>query len=169
MARHLSEREEVDIVRRFTVGLEPAISLADQYQRTRQAIYKTLRKHGVEPAAYGRLTVTCTACGEPFELPRGRVRNRKRIFCSRECYWAYIEGMQQGEYVGWRHGSRIARIVVSNHFDLKPGHIVHHEDRNNRNNSPENLRVFASQGDHIRYHRLGADYATPIWNGATDI
>lgn len=32
---------------------------------------------------------------------------------------------------------------------------VHHEDRNRKNNSPDNLIVFATNADHSRYHKTG--------------
>lgn len=32
---------------------------------------------------------------------------------------------------------------------------VHHEDQNRKNNSPENLIVFATNADHARYHKTG--------------
>ena len=35
---------------------------------------------------------------------------------------------------------------------LKPHEIVHHLDGNTQNNSPENLELFSSQGDHLSYH-----------------
>ena len=40
---------------------------------------------------------------------------------------------------------------------LKDGEIVHHEDRNRANNSPYNLKVFASNADHSGYHK-GLNY-----------
>ena len=35
---------------------------------------------------------------------------------------------------------------------LKAGEIVHHIDENIHNNNPENLMVFATASDHLRYH-----------------
>lgn len=35
---------------------------------------------------------------------------------------------------------------------LKPGEVVHHEDDDPRNNEPDNVRVFASQTEHMVYH-----------------
>jgi hypothetical protein len=34
---------------------------------------------------------------------------------------------------------------------LKPGEVVHHEDGNKQNNVPENIRVFASQREHMLF------------------
>ena len=35
---------------------------------------------------------------------------------------------------------------------LRPGETVHHIDHNKMNNSPDNLIVFATSGDHTAYH-----------------
>jgi hypothetical protein len=43
--------------------------------------------------------------------------------------------------------------------------VVHHKDRNDYNNAPDNLMVFACNGDHIRYHHLMRHlFANPISN-----
>lgn len=38
--------------------------------------------------------------------------------------------------------------------ELLPGEIVHHKDKDPTNNSPENLIVFSSIGEHTRFHNL---------------
>ena len=164
----LTESEKVDIIEGFTVDLISAADLAKKHEKSKPAIYNVLRRNGIDPKAYGRLTVTCTACGEPVSKPRNQVRGRKHLFCNIECYYGYIEGLQQGSYEVNRQGQRIARLIVSHNFDLQPHHIVHHEDRNNKNCELNNLRVFASQGDHIRYHRWAKDGVEikPIWDGS---
>ena len=40
--------------------------------------------------------------------------------------------------------------------ELNAGEVVHHEDRNRKNNSPDNLRVFKTKADHAAYH-MGRD------------
>lgn len=64
---------------------------------------------------------------------------------------------------GGRHDHRrIAEKMLGR--PLKKGEIVHHEDENKRNNDPSNLRVFASQADHARYHmykKLNSKNANP--------
>uniref|UniRef100_A0A6M3IUW1 Putative homing endonuclease n=1 Tax=viral metagenome TaxID=1070528 RepID=A0A6M3IUW1_9ZZZZ len=168
MTRKLTPKEQVDIVTAFTVDLEPVVNLAEKHHRTRQGIYKLLQKHGIDPAEYGHIAVTCSACGQPVIKNRACVRNRRHIFCNTECYHAFIEGRQQGFYKGWEARRSIARIVVSRYFDLQPEHVVHHEDRNTANNHPRNLRVFANQGDHTRYHKWTQDGVeiTPLWDGS---
>lgn len=38
---------------------------------------------------------------------------------------------------------------------LLSGETVHHKDRNRANNSPENLMVFKTNADHVRFHKTG--------------
>jgi hypothetical protein len=38
---------------------------------------------------------------------------------------------------------------------LKDDEVVHHEDENRSNNNPDNLYVFATKSDHVRFHRNG--------------
>jgi len=170
MTMKLTPRIIVDIITAYKVDLVPITHLAKQHHVTRQAVYKALKSHGIDTTkqANGKLTVSCTCCGKPIAKSRSIIRNRKHIFCDKECYYAYIEGLQQGEYNQSRQGQRVARAIVSRCFELKPGHIIHHEDRNNKNNHPSNLKVFANQGDHIRYHRWDKDgiEIQPLWDGS---
>ena len=168
MTIQLNERQVVDIINAYTIELETVISLATRYNRTRQAIYKVLVKHGINPADYAKITVSCTACGESVLRHRNQVRHSKHLFCDKECFVAYIEAMQRGSYNASRQGQRVGRAVVSQYYDIQPGQVIHHEDRNTMNNQPDNLKVFANQGDHIRYHRWARDgvVINPVWDGA---
>lgn len=40
---------------------------------------------------------------------------------------------------------------------LLPEEVVHHKDLNKLNNNPENILVFASNGDHSRFHSSGCN------------
>lgn len=165
MAKHLSKKQEVNIINAYTVGLIPVVKLAEQYGLTRQGIYKVLWRNGIDTKTAGILQVSCVACGQVFSKHRSYVRKNKNTFCSMQCYYAYLEASQQGSYKQNRQGQRIARRVVSLYHELLEKEVVHHEDRNTLNNYPTNLRVFRTNGDHIRYHRLGSDYVEPVWSG----
>lgn len=103
------------------------------------------------------------SCGKPLPPKlRSQVRGR-RHFCSREHYWESVR-KRGANYRPHRQGQRIARAAVSKYFALKQGHIVHHRDGNNRNNSLSNLAVFSSQAQHMAFHR-GDPSAVPIWTG----
>lgn len=158
----LSRRDKVDIIQAYEL-LETVQSLADKYNVTRQAIYKTLKVAGIDTSKR-LLDVSCTTCGRLIKRNKGRVRRQKNHFCDQECYYAFLDaGNGLGPYIKDRHGQRIARRIVSQYFELHKDNVVHHEDKNCLNNLPYNLKVFASQGDHIRYHR-GFDI-DPIWDG----
>lgn len=47
---------------------------------------------------------------------------------------------------------------------LLPEEIVHHKDLNKLNNDPSNLIVFATKGDHTRFHKNGCNEHTLLLN-----
>ena len=110
-----------------------------------------------------KVQVECSACGKLLKRVKSRVRKQRHHYCDHECYYAALEAGNGYPYIQNRHGMRVARSVVSKYFELSEGNVVHHEDRNTLNNMLRNLKVFATQGDHVRYHR-GFDIE-PIWEG----
>ena len=163
----VTDKERVDIVEAYTVGLERMIDLATKYAMTRQGIYKILKKAGVNtskgPGGATQITYSCTVCGKEATMGRAYFRKRKHVFCGQECYFAWLKHGNGNPLIMHRNSSRIARSIVGKLYNLRPGHIVHHEDRNQFNNEPKNLKVFANQGDHVRHHR---GFEVPIlWEG----
>lgn len=160
----VTPKQKVDIIKAYDTHLTPMIELAKQYNVTRQAIHKILKRAGTNTRKR-RLLVSCTVCSKEIPRTKARIRRQKHHFCSPACYHAFLDaGHGNGPYIPWRHGMRIARQKISGLFSLQEGHVCHHEDRNCYNNQLDNLRVFANQGDHVRYHR-GFD-VEPIWNGS---
>ncbi len=57
-------------------------------------------------------------------------------------------------YEKWygRHKHRVvAELKIGR--PLREGEVVHHLDGDKRNNAPENLLVFASQAEHVKWHK----------------
>jgi hypothetical protein len=157
--KRLTDDQELAIVSCFK-ELGRVAYLAKEYGMSRQAIYKVLKRHGVETPRVSIMAVSCSQCGAEMMRHRYRVRKFKHMFCTEDCYFDWLN---RNNYKANRHGQRIGRKVVAQHFELKAGHVVHHVDGDNKNNGIENLMVFRNQGDHVRYHR-GFDVA-PIWAG----
>jgi predicted DNA-binding protein YlxM (UPF0122 family) len=171
--RHIPPSEHAKIVEEYTINLTPMADIANDYGVSRQGIYKILKKLGINTSKQTertQITVSCDYCQAQLIRNRAKVRNQIRHFCDFEHYYKFIDINQGvGAYKQNRHGQRIARAKVSYVFDLQLEHVVHHKDRNCFNNRWDNLAVFANNGDHIRFHRLGPDYISPIWEGNMDM
>jgi hypothetical protein len=64
-------------------------------------------------------------------------------------------GTGGGETAYTKIFSRAAHRVIAEQAlgrELVEGEVVHHIDGNSRNNHPENLRVFATNSEHARFH-----------------
>ena len=146
----LNETERKELVRKFAEELVSMAALATEYGISRQAVHKIIRKTGVDIVAAARPTVTCAVCNKSFTAARNRVRAVNTLTCSRECYNVFL---RRNNYKESRNGSRLARKIVGQYHDLRPGEVVHHIDSNQSNNKLDNLMVFASAADHVRYHR----------------
>ena len=160
----LKPQDKVDIINAYTSLFTPMIELAEKYYVSRQAIYKLLKKSGIDTSKK-LIRVSCTVCGAVLNRPKCRVRKQLNHFCDYECYYAFLEAGNGNPYIHNRYGQRIARQIISQFFDIQDDHVIHHEDRNTLNNMPYNLKVFTTQGDHVRYHR-GFD-VEPLWDGTT--
>ena len=154
----LNETERKEIVRKFVEELIPMAALATEYGISRQAIHKIIRKAGIDIVAAAKVKKTCAVCNRTVIVARNRARQVNTLTCSRECYYAYLK---RNGYRPNNQGSRFARKLVSMYHELKRGEVVHHIDGDQSNNRLENLMVFASQADHLRYHR-GFEIK-PVW------
>ena len=67
-----------------------------------------------------------------------------------------IARLGKGECRGYSkiHGQPAHRVVAEQILGrkLNPGEVVHHRDGNPYTNAPDNLYVFASNAEHVRFH-----------------
>lgn len=147
-----------------------------------------------------KLKIQCEWCGREFERLSCQIREKKHLFCSRECLWNFSNKSKnpngyrelkdftniskhmtelneklnptrmtestkakmrechlgKGECKGYSkiYGKLAHRVIAEEMLGrkLKPEEVVHHRDANRYNNSPENLVVFPTAGDHTRHH-----------------
>ena len=125
--------------------------IGDKLGCTRQNVHYLLQRYQIDKSNAERFAVTCDTCGTKFSTTRKRYVSRVKHFCKKECYTAY---MHNPEYKQWRHGQRLARIIMQDSMDrlLLPGEVVHHIDGDNRNNEIDNLMLFKDHSEHMKHH-----------------
>lgn len=134
---------------------------------TRQAVNKRLKAAGCFKPRKAKggapgvvVAVSCAYCGGEFTRRVKRVAQTRKQYCQAACY---ASAVSNPGFVQYRHGSRLARAVVAQHFRLLSAHVVHHKDGDQRNNDLANLAVFSDNASHVSYHRGGK--VRPIWDG----
>jgi len=167
----MTAAQQAEIVTRATVKRERGADLAAEYGISRQGVIKILKRHGVNTAkGLGGICwvdCACDRCGKSIKVRRGYWRQRRKHYCGTDCYHAALTAGPRGSqpYVKNRQSQRVARATISRYYTLPAGAVVHHIDRNDRHGDISNLQAFASNADHMGYHR-GAD-VQPIWDGKT--
>lgn len=135
------------------------------------------------------VTKTCVSCGQEFTLTpgkNGRVNHAKK-YCTQKCWiLTYnrddrehsikgaqaagvvnaekLRGTSRGGNAYVKENQRHQHRVVAERLlkrALNSGEVVHHEDRNRKNNDPSNLIVFKNQADHAYHHRWCMKRPTP--------
>lgn len=154
------------IVHRYTQDLTPMATIAADLSVSRVTVYKIIRAAGINTskAEAAHIGTICDHCGKPIDRKRCQYRLRNRHYCNRQCYFDFVRACRGSFIAGSRQSLRLARNVVSRYYQLSKGQVVHHVDKNQRNSHVDNLAVFASARDHLRFHR-GFNIA-PVWSGS---
>jgi hypothetical protein len=109
---------------------------------------------------------SCLECKKPFKTQYRNLLRGRGFFCSKLCSNKNIETCNKKRET---HSKKFKnktyrkffkqlehRAVMEKILDRKltEKEVVHHKDGNKSNNSPENLELYASNGDHLREHLL---------------
>jgi HNH endonuclease len=135
--------------------------IASRYGMTRQAVFKILRKLGIDTSCRQGLVRPCGACGEPVWCRRAKTR-QQNVFCDSTCYHLWHKLNYTG--IVSRYNGRRAREIVSCLTTIPTGAVVHHANGDPRDNRTCNLMLLASSRDHVRIHK--GFKVKPVWIGA---
>lgn len=142
--------------------MERVDAIASDAGVTRQTIHNILKANGALTYKRKSIKLECAFCGETFTKPYAYVKDVN--YCSQQCFHAHrsIAGMysERGskltalvDRTKIRKLSRQARKVVEESgIELNHGQVVHHINGDKSDNRVENLRVFDSHNEHMRFH-----------------
>lgn len=154
----LSKIDTETLTRLYTVEHLTCAEIGARVKLSRQQIAMRLKQAKISTNKGTWVNCICEFCSKEYKVTRSKYRKIGSKYCSTTCYGAAITSPKSHL---WRHGQRLARLIVAQHFDLQPGHVVHHKDGDDHNNDRSNLAVYASQADHAKMHRKGS--VKPIW------
>ena len=112
----------------------------------------------------------CPTCGTTFYVNRSRERKGHNTYCSIPCYGKAVSGENSPNWKGGTSPTKNGhinrhvtgrgtvgehRLVMEGHLGraLLPNEVVHHINRDPRDNRIENLQVL-DHGEHARLHHL---------------
>jgi hypothetical protein len=153
----------------YVVELMTMQEIAERAGVSKQAIKLILDRTGIEYRG-GKIDKQCLFCKETFKAVRSYHKQGRGNYCSQACFHAshsisgeysinggavtrlYQSLREQAPSSDRLMGRQARKAIEESGIQLRRGQVVHHIDGNRSNNSLDNLMVFDSQSEHMRYH-----------------
>lgn len=143
-------------------GMTRVNDIAELAGISRQGVFNILKDFGVTTYKRKSVEVVCQFCKERFTKYHTNVSEIN--YCSSQCFHAShsiagmyskrgssFESLSEGSI--HRKLSKIARkTVTESGIILEPGQVVHHINGDRNDNRIENLQVFNSHSEHMKFH-----------------
>jgi len=141
------ELEDLYLIKHLTLA-----EIGKIYGKSRQRIWQLIKIAGIVTDTAERFFVQCPQCNVEFETTRKRFRNTALRYCSPNCYHTHRASCSS--YNPSRTGQRQAKAIMEAHLgrSLHGKETIHHLDGDCKNNNIDNLILFASHAEHMRYH-----------------
>ena len=160
----ISEKDRRRMVKLYVEEGFTLQAIGDLFGLTRPWVRKILNSVGVDTSRSGPNVlreVSCEVCGRRFSMTRCVWRSRRFRFCSAECRKAWVDAgslkrNRMNHLAEWK-----LRMLMG--APLPEGSVVHHRNGDPTDNSPGNLMLFASQEDHVKWHRGLREGIEPLW------
>ena len=150
MSNHNHTRDK-QILEQYAANVDISI-LCTTFNLSRVSIYNVLKKHGIKPARKSESPVTpavCAYCTIDFMTPTSQPRQ----YCSCRCFAKARSFNKETDGSMSRHYGRLAKKELERRgVSLLEGQVIHHKDGDKSNNFFDNLQVFDSHNDHMKYH-----------------
>ena len=157
--RKLFNRDKVDYNTLYAMYVTQGLQIneiARRINRTRGRVWQILKEYGLHDPNRKQIALVCVFCHKPFKAVKSRVNNGGGKYCCEDHYHEHRRLVSA--YKPNKHGQRLSRkkiveyLGIPSGFDLPALCVVHHEDGNCLNTDIDNLFVFPSHSDHLKYH-----------------
>ena len=130
-----------DMIQMFRDG-STMQQIGKHYGISRQAVWKRLKKAGIQTSGAGRKDVKCHVCGKQFQTHRSRWRESDNHYCDMLCYRAKQRS---------RQNNSLALIKLG--LPTDQGIIVHYINKDRNDLLTDNLRVFKNVVEYAEWLR----------------
>jgi predicted Zn-ribbon and HTH transcriptional regulator len=125
--------------------------ICEEFKLSRVSIYNILKKVDILPNRKSLTLLTCKKCGTSFIRKTSLTKTENGGYCSVKCF-ASARTINPEAPRKSRAGDIARKVLQSVGIVLLPGQVIHHKDGDRNNCDKDNLQIFNSHSEHMKYH-----------------